>query len=85
MEVLGKRMRAFRKEALNLTLQEVAQISGAKYTTLASFEVGKSSNLSNVNYYIKCAEKTLDENQVHTYLHEIEEIVMDYTKEVLIC
>ena len=46
----------FRKEILNLTLQEMEQKTGVPLKTISSFENGNSTNIKHLNLYYKLCD-----------------------------
>ena len=46
----------FRKESLNLTLQEMEDKTGVPLKTISSFENGNSTNIKHLNLYYKLCD-----------------------------
>ena len=46
----------FRKEILNLTLQEMEYKTGVPLKTISSFENGRSTNIKHLNLYYKLCD-----------------------------
>lgn len=51
---IGTFCKYFRSEVLNLTLQEMSELVNVKYTTLSSFENGRSTNYNHLIKYYEC-------------------------------
>lgn len=49
--------KGFRRQILNLTLQEMEEKTGVKFSTLSAFENGRSKNLSHVLKYVEVADE----------------------------
>ena len=51
---IGKFCKYFRREVLNLTLNEMSELVDVKNTTLSSFENGRSTNYKHLVKYYNC-------------------------------
>ena len=53
----------FRKEVLNLTLQEMEDKTGIPLKTISSFENGNSTNIKHLNLYYKLCDSKIKREQ----------------------
>lgn len=52
----------FRENTLQITLQEMEQITGVNFKTISAFENGRSTNINHINLYIdSCTNSDHDE------------------------
>ena len=63
----------FRKESLNLTLQEMEDKTGVPLKTISSFENGNSTNIKHLNLYYKlCDSKQKREQFIKGFVNAMD-------------
>ena len=78
IEDIGKYCRAFRLVELELTLREVAELTGSNDKALSSFEHGRANNIIHLVAYVLACET---EEQRAMFYEGLDNVIKDYVNE----